>query len=64
MQNQTVMASGYVTRITKANRLSDSIRVTIPKEIADQVSLSLGDFLYWDWYTDAGKKYIRAKKVE
>jgi len=44
--------------------ISKSIRVTIPNEIADAVELKLGDFLDWDWYTDKGKKYIRAKKVE
>jgi bifunctional DNA-binding transcriptional regulator/antitoxin component of YhaV-PrlF toxin-antitoxin module len=62
---QTIMVRKYLSSITKANKLSDSIRVTIPKEIADEVSLDVGDILDWDWYTDKnGKKFIRAKKVE
>jgi bifunctional DNA-binding transcriptional regulator/antitoxin component of YhaV-PrlF toxin-antitoxin module len=62
---QTIMVRKYLSSITKANKLSDSIRVTIPKEIADEVSLNVGDILDWDWYTDkSGKKFIRAKKVE
>jgi bifunctional DNA-binding transcriptional regulator/antitoxin component of YhaV-PrlF toxin-antitoxin module len=62
---QTIMVRKYLSSITKANKLSDSIRVTIPKEIADEVSLNVGDILDWDSYTDkSGKKFIRAKKVE
>jgi bifunctional DNA-binding transcriptional regulator/antitoxin component of YhaV-PrlF toxin-antitoxin module len=61
---QTIMVGKYLSRITKANKLSDSIRATIPKEIAEALSLNIGDVLDWEWYTDKGKRFLRAKKVE
>ena len=37
----------FLTKIAKASSKSDSIRTTIPKEIADVLKLEIHDVLIW-----------------
>jgi|APSaa5957512493_1039668.scaffolds.fasta_scaffold163738_2 bifunctional DNA-binding transcriptional regulator/antitoxin component of YhaV-PrlF toxin-antitoxin module len=37
----------FLTKISKASSKSDSIRTTIPKEIADSLGLEIHDVLIW-----------------
>lgn len=37
----------FLTKIAKASSKSDSIRTTIPKEIADRFGLEIHDVLIW-----------------
>lgn len=37
----------FLTKIAKASSKSDSIRTTIPKEIADNLGLKIHDVLIW-----------------
>lgn len=38
----------FLTKISKATTKSDSIRTTIPKEIADNLGLEIHDVLIWE----------------
>jgi bifunctional DNA-binding transcriptional regulator/antitoxin component of YhaV-PrlF toxin-antitoxin module len=55
---------GKTSRLAKAVTGSDSLRTTIPKELADDLGLTVGDVLDWEIVSDKGKKYLRARKLE
>ena len=41
------MAGAYITTLTKANTMSDSLRTTVPSSIAKHYDLKNGDKLGW-----------------
>jgi len=44
----------------KINRISEQYKVTIPKEIREQLSLEINDFLHWE----VKDKYIIIKPAK
>lgn len=58
------MVDREVSRITKANKISKSVKTTIPNKIADHLELSEGDAIGWEPFTEKGEKYARVKKLE
>jgi bifunctional DNA-binding transcriptional regulator/antitoxin component of YhaV-PrlF toxin-antitoxin module len=52
------------SKISKAVTGSDSLRTTIPKSLADDLGLKVGDILDWDVVPEKGKRYLRARKLE
>ena len=51
------------SKVAKANT-TNSLRTTIPSEIAKEVDLNVGDLLIWSVDQQKGKKVITIKKVE
>ena len=52
------------TKVQLANNVSDSLRITIPNDIAEDMGLKVGDVVDWDITSDKGKKYTRIRKLE
>jgi bifunctional DNA-binding transcriptional regulator/antitoxin component of YhaV-PrlF toxin-antitoxin module len=51
------------SKIAKANT-TNSLRTTIPSDIAKEIDLNVGDLLIWSIDQQKGKKVITIKKVE
>jgi hypothetical protein len=53
-----------ITRLTKANTRSKSLRATIPADIVKELGLQESDFIEWDIFEDRNEKYAKIKKVK
>lgn len=53
-----------ISRLTKANTASGSLRATIPKRIVTELGLGVGDIVDWELFTDKNVKYARMKKLD
>lgn len=53
-----------ITKLTKANTRSNSLRATIPNNIVKELGLQESDFLEWDIFEDSNGKYAKIKKVK
>ena len=51
------------SKVTKANT-NNSLRVTIPLDIAKELDIMAGDLLLWSVVNQKGSKTINIKKVE
>jgi bifunctional DNA-binding transcriptional regulator/antitoxin component of YhaV-PrlF toxin-antitoxin module len=57
---------GKKSHITKATTTSNSLRTTIPEDIAKDMDMNIGDILDWEVHTagEKGKKYAKVRKLE
>lgn len=53
-----------VSKITRANLKTESLRATIPENIVNALKLQAGDVLDWSVVDDKGKRYARFRKLE
>lgn len=53
-----------ISRLTKANSGSESLRATIPKRVVNELKLGVSDIVEWETFTDKGVKYARMKKLD
>lgn len=53
-----------ITRLTKANTRSNSLRATIPNNVVKELGLQESDFIEWDVFEDGNEKYAKIKKVK
>jgi antitoxin component of MazEF toxin-antitoxin module len=53
-----------ITKLTKANTRSNSLRATIPNNIVKELGLQESDFIEWDIFEDSNGKYVKIKKVK
>jgi hypothetical protein len=48
-----------------ATTTSNSLRTTIPEDIAKDMDLNIGDILDWEVHSsEKGKKYVKVRKLE
>jgi len=55
---------GAKSTVARANSKSNSLRATVPEEIAKDLGLKVGDMLDWSTESEKGKKYARFRKLE
>jgi bifunctional DNA-binding transcriptional regulator/antitoxin component of YhaV-PrlF toxin-antitoxin module len=56
---------GKKSHITKATTTSNSLRTTIPVDIAKDMDLNIGDILDWEVHaSEKGKIYVKVRKLE
>jgi bifunctional DNA-binding transcriptional regulator/antitoxin component of YhaV-PrlF toxin-antitoxin module len=55
---------GKKSTVAKATSKSDSVRATIPEEIAKEMGLRIGDVLDWELVTEGKRKVVKVKKLE
>jgi hypothetical protein len=55
---------GAKSAVAKASSKSDSVRATIPEDIAKDLKLQVGDILDWSIVEEKGKKYAKFRKLE
>jgi hypothetical protein len=56
---------GKKSHITKATTTSNSLRTTIPEDIAKDMHLEIGDVLDWEVSTtEKGKIHAKVRKLE
>jgi antitoxin component of MazEF toxin-antitoxin module len=53
-----------ITKLTKANTRSNSLRATIPNNIVKELGLQESDFIEWDVFEDKNEKYAKIKKIK
>jgi hypothetical protein len=53
-----------ITRLTKANTRSKSLRATIPANIVKELGLQESDFIEWDIFEYRNEQYAKIKKVK
>ena len=53
-----------ITRLTKANTRSNSLRATIPNNIVKELGLQESDFIEWDVFEEGNEQYAKIKKVK
>lgn len=51
-----------ITRIKRAHSKTESMRITIPQRIADELGWHIEDRLVW--HTEKGETFARVKKLE
>jgi hypothetical protein len=64
MLKQVVTFDRELTRLTKANTKSGSIRTTVPQRVVDALKLDLKDVLEWRIDVEKGEKVVRVKKLK
>ncbi len=55
---------GKKSTVAKATSDSDSLRATIPKDVALDLQLAPGDVLDWETISEKGKKFVKVRKLE
>ena len=53
-----------ITRLTKANTRSKSLRATIPANIVKELGLQESDYIEWDIFEERNEQYAKIKKVK
>lgn len=56
--------SKFISKTNYANLQSESLRVTIPKEIVDKLGLSKGDSVKWILTEDEENNEVSSVKIE
>ena len=54
----------FISKTNYANLQSESLRVTIPKEIVDKLKLSKGDSIKWILTEDAETNEVASVEIE
>ena len=54
----------FISKTNYANLQSESLRVTIPKEIVDKLELSKGDSVKWILTEDDETNEVKSVKIE
>jgi antitoxin component of MazEF toxin-antitoxin module len=53
-----------ITKLTKANTRSNSLRATIPNNIVKELGLQESDFIEWDIFEEGNEQYAKIKKLK
>ena len=53
-----------ITKLTKANTQSNSLRATIPNNIVKELGLQESDFIEWDIFEEGNEQYAKIKKLK
>ena len=58
------MPRGQTTRLTKANKTSESLRTTVPSSVVKQFDLKEGDQLRWRFETNKkGEIFVKIEPI-